>query len=725
MLLAGLLAAALAAAPSPARAVAPPTAPGPDGIEVAGPELGAAREPSAPGAWGGPRTGREATLSDRVASYDLRAVLDVSKHTVDGTERLTWRNRSAVPVRSVYLHLYLNAFESQASVFNLERRRYGGFRSDVDTEEGEWGYVELRTVKQGGRDAAWTFVHPDGGPDTDHTVARVDLPDAVPPGGTTVIDVSFLDRLPRVVARTGWFDTFHMVAQWFPKIGVLELPGERGATRPRWNCHEFHLNSEFYADFGSYDLEVVAPEGHTVAAVGARVGAPARVEGGLSHRFHADDVHDVAFVAWNGFAPPLEATWTGPGSPTVKVSVLYPPEYERQARESLKADLDSLSFFSRTLGPYPYTTSTVVIPPFNAEEAAGMEYETFFTGWATDHGLYSAEGAARFTVVHEFGHGYFMGLLASNEFEEPFLDEGLNEWWDNRMMDGEEMFFEGSPLSRLLGFQGVRFSLWDTERATGVHRFEADPIAGNSWHRWSEGSYGIVYPRTAVGFHDLGVLLGEETAARAMKLYYERWHFRHPSTADLREAWRDAAADAAARATVDAWFEEQVFAAVPIDDRVVSVESEELRPPLGLEWKDGKPVELTEKEQGERVKEARKAWEKEHGKPEKEGAGPYPFRSVVSARRYGAQVPRTVEVTLEDGSVETIAWPPGERWARWVLDRPVKVRQARLVPDEQYALDLDRLDDGRARKGRHGASARLALEAEGWLRLALSLVEAL
>ena len=734
MLLAGLLAAALSAAPSSSPSVAPPaapvavgppTAPGPDGIELAGPELGAVREPSAPGAWGGARTGKESTLSDRVASYTLRAVLDPAKHTVDGTERLGWRNRSAVPVRSLYLHLYLNAFESEGSVFALERHRHGAFRTGVETEDGEWGYVELHTVKQAGRDATWTFVHPDGGPDTDHTVVRVDLPEAVPPGGTTALDLTFLDRLPRVVARTGWFDTFHIVGQWFPKVGVLELPGERGATRPRWNCHEFHLNSEFYADFGSYDLEVVAPEGYTVAAVGARIGTPGKAEGGLSHRFHADDVHDVAFVAWNGFAPPLEATWTGQGSPTVKVQVLYPPEYARQAQESLKADLDSIEFFSRTLGPYPYSTSTVVIPPFNAEESAGMEYETFFTGGAANHGLYSAVGLARFVVVHEFGHGYFMGLLASNEFEEPFLDEGMNEWWDMRMMGDEEMLLEPSPLARILGFDGMRFTLWDEERVGGSIRHAADPIAANSWQRWSEGSYATIYARSSTGFHDLTALVGEETAARAMKLYYERWRFRHPSTGDLGEAWRDAAPDAPTRAVIARWFEDQVYAASPVDDRVVSVESEEVLPFLGYEAQDGKRVELVEKDHAKRVKEARASWTKEHGKPEEEKPGPFPFRTVVSARRYAYHVPRAVEVTFEDGSVETLDWPPGERWARWQLVRPVKARQARLVPAERFQLDLDRFDDGRTREAQHGTSTRIALYVEGWLRLALSLLETL
>ncbi|HSY28198.1 MAG TPA: hypothetical protein VK832_11885, partial [Burkholderiaceae bacterium] len=220
----------------------------PDGIPLANAHAAATTQPSAPDAWGGARTGKEPTLSDRVVNYDIQATLDPVKHIVDGQEKLTWRNRSTREIRAVYLHLYLNAFEGSYSTFYSEKRTKGfDFRTDVGTEDGEWGHIQLGKVAQSGAPVPWLYVHPDGGPDTDHTVVRFDLPTAVPPGGSTTLDIDFQDQLPRVVARTGYFGTFHLVGQWFPKIGVLELPGERGMTEPTWNAHEFHLLSEFYA----------------------------------------------------------------------------------------------------------------------------------------------------------------------------------------------------------------------------------------------------------------------------------------------------------------------------------------------------------------------------------------------------------------------------------------------------------------------------------------------
>src|SRR3954465_13095639 len=321
----------------------PPAPPGktetssPDGIPLAGIGAGAVRVPSSAEAWGGVRTGSEKALSDRVADYRIEAVLDPVQHTIDGKERLTWRNRSAVAVRSLYFHLYLNAFEGMGSTFSVEMARYGGFRTGVKPKKGEWGTIELRSVSQSGKDLSWTFGHPDGGPATDRTVVRVDLAAPIPPGASGVREIEFQDKLPRVVARTGYFGSFHLVGQWFPKIGVLELPGERGATEPRWNVHEFPLNSEFYADFGSYDVKLTLPKDYTVGATGELQGVPVEKDGLLTHHYVQDDVHDFARTADKRSAKPLEDTWTGPGSPLVRLKVIYPPEYAASAAPALKA----------------------------------------------------------------------------------------------------------------------------------------------------------------------------------------------------------------------------------------------------------------------------------------------------------------------------------------------------------------------------------------------------
>lgn len=688
-----------------------------DDIPLAGWDAGAVRVASAPAAWGGERTGSEPTLADRVADYQLRAVVDPVKHTVEGSEKLHWRNRSDRAVRTLYFHTYLNGFEGPGSTWLTEKARYGQFRSGVELKEGEAGYIEVRSIAQGGQPAAMRYVQPDGGPATDRSVLRVDLPAPVAPGGDTTLDIAFHDQLPRVIARTGYFGSYHLIAQWFPKIGVLELAGERGAQAPRWNAHEFHVHTEFYADWGSYDLEIVAPRGFTVGSVGARVGEPRDTPEGTVHHFHQDDVHDVAFTVWDGYAPALRGSYDGPGSPHVDVQVLYPADYESSARAALRATIDALGYFSRTLGPYPYRTVTVVVPPVNAVESGGMEYETFFTTIGGEPGL---DAGVRYVTVHEFGHGYFMGLLASNEFEEPFLDEGMNEWWDSRMMENEDLTFEFAPFSRF-GFGLPPLHIWDYQWATGSQvagRPLADPIAGSSWQRMTSGTYGSIYPRTALVMHDLEHQLGGDAIARGMKLYYARWHHRHPSAADLRDALCDAAPEHAGE--IRAWFDQQVYATDVVDDEIDQVDAAEVLPQPGRIAKDGKTVERSVAEVDREIADRRAAFHAGSG-----DAGPFPYRSVIHAQRHAAQVAQTVVVEFSDGSQERLAWPVGERWHRWVFDRAARATQARLDPGGNLLLDVNKLDDGRTREPHRFPAARVAVEATTWVDVLLSLVSSL
>jgi hypothetical protein len=659
-------------------------------IPFASPRAAAVEVPSAPGAWGGPRTGSEATLSDRVVAYRIDATLDPVKHTVTGKESLTWRNRSDQEVRSVYLHMYMNAFEGNGSTMYTEKSAPGfEFRSDVSIKDGQWGHIELQSSTQGGKPTPTAYVHPDGGPATDHTVLRVDLPTPVAPGGSTTLEFTFLEQLPRVVARTGYFGTFHLVGQWFPKIGVLELPGERGASAVRWNVHEFHLNSEFYADFGTFDVHLSVPQGMTVGATGEEVEPAIQKDGLVTHHFVQGDVHDFAWTADSRSAPPLEATYHGAGSPEVKVKVIFPPEYANDAPTVLKATTDALAYFSETLGPYPYKTVTAVIPPYNAEEAGGMEYPTFFTAESyKDVKPGSVEQVALdFVTIHEFGHGYFYGLLASNEFEEPVLDEGMNDYWDYRMFRarGEVMSFP-EPLRRL----GLSMSLngFVFEHLAAELYGPVDPVGANSWDRLSSNSYGTTYTRTATTMHDLEERIGHEALERAMKAYYERWKYRHPSVADLRETLAEVSGQ---RAAVERAFDLEVYHATKIDDAVSRLDVSEVRPEPGTRLVEGKWVESTVEDVDKDIEATRKAWHEAH--KDDTLHGPYPFRSTVTVRRYGAAVPETLVVRFADGSSETVEWSDPGNWQRFSWVKPSRAVSAELDPDRHNLLDANRVNN--------------------------------
>lgn len=706
--------ACFAAQPSAATPTAPASGACP-AIPFAAANAAAVSVPSAPDAWGGPRSDDAATLSDRVVRYDIQATLDPVKHTIDGKQKLTWRNRSAQPVCAVYLHMYLNAFESANSTFMTEQRNLSfAFRSDVPIEDGDWGYSKLNRVQQNGQSVRWSFVQPDGGPSTDRTVVRLDLPQAVAPGASTTLDIDFFNQLPRVTARTGYFGTFHLVAQWFPKIGVLELPGERGATAPRWNVHEFHMHSEFYADFGEYDVRITVPKGYTVGATGEETTPPVEANGKITHRFVQNDVHDFAWTADNRYAKPLDGVYEGPGSPRVKVRVLYPPEYESNAKPALQATIDSLAYFSRTLGPYPYKTVTVVIPPHNAKEAGGMEYPTFFTADSyknVDPGTLSRYGLD-FVTIHEFGHGYFYGILASNEFEEPMLDEGLNEYWDQRMLRERKQRIDiTSPFLKRIGFV-PSLAGFDYERLVAMNDAPGDALGQNSWNRMSTRSYGTVYSRTATTMHDLEQRVGKPALERAFKLYYARWKFRHPSIADFREALIEGTGQ---REAVEHAFAQQVYATRKVDDSVAQFSSKEALPVPGYIERGGKRIEVTSKALDKAVADKRKAWKEKHPKA-KEGEGPFPYRTMVLVKRNGADVPQVLRVTFADGSSETVRWSGTQPWQRFSWVKRSKAVSAQLDPDGNINLDSNKLDDGRTLESDSSAARRWTADAAALLQ---------
>ena len=707
----------LFAFPASAATPLPPNCPA---IPLAGADAGAVRTPSAADAWGGERSNDAATLSNRVVAYSIDAELDPIKHTITGKQTLTWRNRSAQPVCSIYMHLYLNGFEGAGSTFMTEKRASeSGFRSNVDTKDGEFGFIRLDKVRQGDAAATWTFVQPDGGPKTDRSVVRIDLPQPVAAGASTTLDIDFFDQLPRVVARTGYYGSFHLVAQWFPKIAVLELAGERGATAPRWNAHEFHLHSEFYADFGSYDVRITVPKGYTVGATGALQGTPAEKAGKLTHRYVQDDVHDFAWTADKRFAAPMVKTWNGPRGP-VQVNVLYTPDYASNAQPVLQATIDSLEYFSRTLGPYPYKTITAVVPPYGADEAGGMEYPTFFTADSTD--MVEAGSIGRFMLdfvtIHEFGHGYFFGILGSNEFEEPMLDEGMNEYWNQRMMvERKQDLALERPWTRWFGI-GTRIGPFDMERLGSSLGDPADPLGDNAWGRLSSGSYGTVYSRTATVMRQIEAMVGTPAMERAMQLYYERWKFRHPSLADLREALAEGTGKPD---IVNAQFDAFIYGTGRVDDRVHSISSQEVLPQPGYRQHKGKQVLVGSKALDKAMQDRRDAWKQQHPDA-KDGEGPFPYRTVVVVRRDGMALPQTLRIRFADGSHRDMPVTSTGSWQRFVLTTPSKAVSAQLDPDNRVLTDTSKLNDSKTVEPNRSAAQRWFATATSFLQALFALI---
>ncbi|MEN9865154.1 MAG: hypothetical protein RL748_744, partial [Pseudomonadota bacterium] len=472
-----------------------------------------------------------------------------------------------------------------------------------------------------------------------------------------------------------------------------------------------------------YDVKLTVPKGYTVGATGEEQGAPVEQNGMVTHHFVQGDVHDFAWTADNRTAKVMEGETTGTGVPKVKIKVLFPPEYAHTASAVMQATKDSIGYFSKTLGPYPYKTVTAVIPPFNAAEAGGMEYPTFFTTDAKkniDPGTQDQYGLD-FVTIHEFGHGYFYGILGSNEFEEPMLDEGLNQYWDNRMLRqrGQNMGL-ANPFTKALGL-GVAAESFALNRLFAAVDAPFDPLGQNSWHRSSSSGYGIVYSRTATLMRDLEARMGTPVMERAFKQYYAQWKFRHPSIADLRETLAQASGQ---RAMVETAFAQHVYKVSKIDDRVAKFTSVEETPQPGTREVSGQWQEETQEALEERIEAEKKRWKKAHPDAKK-GFGPYPWRTTVMLKRYGAPVPQTVVVKFADGSSETVLWDNDQSWQRLIWLRPSKAVSVEIDPQRLHYLDASKLDDSRTIDANRKASNRWGSEvsamAQGLIALLVNL----
>ena len=124
---------------------------------------------------------------------------------------------------------------------------------------------------------------------------------------------------------------------------------------------------------------------------------------------------------------------------------------------------------------------------------------------------------------------------------------------------------------------------------------------------------------------------------KAMQAYYQRWKFRHPSIADLRESLAESSGQ---RAAVEAAFNQQVYAAAKIDDSIDGLDSDEVLPQAGTQFVDGKWVEQTQADVDADIKQQRAEWKKAHPNGDQQISGPSPYRTTVTlgqARRRGTR----------------------------------------------------------------------------------------
>ena len=611
------------------------------------------------------RPGQPPALSDRVVQYAIDVTLETREKTLSGSERLTWRNTSSEPVQELQFHMYLNAFKNTESTFMRESRT----RRSVAVREGGWGWIDLHSLRlENGTELKerCTFICPDDGNAKDRTVMRVPLPAPVPPGGSVALTLKFRAQLPRIIARTGYSGDFFMVGQWFPKVGVYEPAGTRYATKGEWNCHQFHASTEFYADFGVYDVNLTVPCGFIVGATGERRGERRNSDTTVTYTYHAADVHDFAWTASPLYVEVTD-TWR-----QVSIHALLQPQHAGQARRFLGSAREALGYLDAWVGPYPYADLTIVDPAWGAEEAAGMEYPQLFTV-ETFSLMPVGIRFPELVTIHEFVHQYFQGMVATNEFEEAWMDEGFTQYYETRIMDS--LYGAKTSLADFFGFHFGDRELTRIEY-TGMNDPGIAPITTPGW-KFPAGSYGpLTYGKTAMVLSTLEGLIGRAAMDTVMKTYFRLWKFRHPCGKDFVAVVNAVVPVICGNRfgpDMNWYFDQVLYGAGICDFEVTSIAVNRVTPAGGMLEADTA---------------------QSHAGEGKAGGSPEMFESVVTVGRRGdVRLPVVVAVMFDDGREVREEWDGRGRTAEFRYGG--KVVRAGVDPGRKIPLDVNMINNVR------------------------------
>lgn len=456
----------------------------------------------------------EEALSQRVVEYHINVQLVPDTETLIASETVTWTHPGVKPVSDLYFHMYPNAFSSPDTTFMKESG--GTLRGDTMPENGfgNMTLTDLRTSEGTSLMQRVQFVQPDDGNVNDKSLLKVHLPQPVNGGESVTLKLQYEVQLPKIFARMGASGNFVMAGQWFPKLSVYEPMGTRGVKEEGWDLHQYHGTSEFYSDFGIFNVTIAVPSDYTVAATGFPVKNAKLKQDQKIYQFYADDVHDFAWAASPDFTVAEEAFST-PEVPGVRIKVYLDPLHKDLKERYLQAAKAALTYFSKWYGPYPYSTLSIIVPPKEGNGAGGMEYPTLITAFGATNS--SPDTSLERTVVHEIGHQYFYGMVASNEFEEAWLDESFTSYAEDRLMEQEYGIKTNLPLQSSLVTK-------------------SEPLNLETWKYAGAESYSRnVYIRGKLVLKDIERQVGTKAMNSIMSTYARKFRFQHPTTSDFQK----------------------------------------------------------------------------------------------------------------------------------------------------------------------------------------------
>ncbi len=479
-------------------------------------------------------------------NYHIDVTLNDSEHTLNGYVKMDYFNNSPDTLTFIWIHLWPNAYKNDKTAFSdqlLENNNTQFYFSSSDKK----GYINQLAFKADGTTATM-IDHPQH-----QDIIKLILPKPLLPNTNIIIQTPFHVKLPYNFSRGGHVGQSYQITQWYPKPAVYDRKG--------WHEMPYLDQGEFYSEFGNYEVSITLPEKYIVAATGklqnkeklddlieksrqkknellykdttkkinAKNRLPERVSAGsqtmATWTFQQDSVHDFAWFADKNFGVNYDTLQLSSGK-IIDLFTFYHPQQYPVWKNSIQFLKKSILNRSQWLGEYPYPTVSAVEAPLGV--SGGMEYPMI-----TSISPLKDEATLERIIEHEVGHNWNYGILATNERQHPWLDEGVNKYYDERY---KELYLHNAIVSSKSFWQKrIPQNLQPTILNNLISTKRDQPIETAS-EQFSEVNYGaIAYYKTAQWMQMLEAQLGREIFDKCMQAYFEQWKFKHPYPEDFKD----------------------------------------------------------------------------------------------------------------------------------------------------------------------------------------------
>jgi len=463
-------------------------------------------------------------------NHTIDVSLNDKEHTLDGFEKIEYVNNSPDTLRFIWFHLWPNAYKNDKTAFSDQLLENGNTNFYFSNSE-QKGYINRLDFKINGITAI-TEDHP-----RHIDILKVILPSALAPGQRITITTPFHVKLPYNFSRGGHDGQNYQATQWYPKPAVYDKNG--------WHPMPYLDQGEFYSESGNYKVNITVPENYVVAATGElqnagekewlktrasfdwQAGKEKSADGKVlpaskifppsavnikKLEYLQENIHDFAWFADKRFIVKEDTCLLASGR-SISIITYFTPLHKNIWSESVSYTKKAIRHYSSLVGEYPYNIAQVVQGPQSF--GGGMEYPTITVISPTNN-----KSALDQTIAHEVGHNWFYGILGTNERSNPWMDEGINSYFEDK--------YSASRYGEVGKYQQIAFESLVAEKVD-------QPIATAS-EQFSELNYNLVaYYKTAEWFRYLESEVGKDVLANAIKEYYRRWQFRHPQPDDFKK----------------------------------------------------------------------------------------------------------------------------------------------------------------------------------------------